>query len=402
MNPRFDLLMGFLLLPCSLFAGLERGWLESSSEEEVFVQISGSVVKIVDDGSWVNKGDVICRQDPSKVLDNIENLENRIAEIEQDLASELEHLKLKTRELKEEKSKFQAEHDLAHLDFTEQKNAPLPHDRRLAEIAVELAEIDVEEARDDWTRQKNLVGKGFSSPNSLEGAEILFKSREQTLQQQKARLDELLKGTQAEELLVTQARVEKWAGVLERKAREDRNKLRQIELDIEAYRVDLKSQREQLAFEKDQLNHSEVIAPKSGLVIIYLRWDWSRGGEFRPIKIGQQLYPLEKVAKIVDPSQVRVHVPIHEFDVNRFKLGQTCSVRFPALPGVSSSGEVVEVSSIARDLQNILPQGYLSESHGRPYYLLVLQLNENHSEFKPGMTAIADFEELNAAGGKEP
>lgn len=369
----------------------ERGWLESTHSSEHRVVIGGPVIELLEHGRRVKAGEVIAKQDNSSALKAIDNIEENLIELQSELTSAQNEFEIKMNELEEEQKMNQANLKLAQARLKEAKEKPDAKDFRLSQIDLELAQIELDRARENYDRQERMVNKGFGSPRSLRTLDIRVKGREQNLRIQKSAHEQLQLGSSEELLIELESEVTKWKDLIKRHNKRKKMQLDSQKLGIKRIKEQQSTKEIELAYQKDLLSRSIVKAKEDGLLLYVMRRDWSSGGKLRPIKVGDHLWGADRIANIIDPSKVNVVVAVHESNLTRIRMGSKVSVTFPALPNLSSLGSVVSVSMMARDLSEILPQGYLDGDHGQSYFKVVISLDEQNDRFKPGMTASVTF-----------
>jgi multidrug resistance efflux pump len=385
----------FLTLLTELWAFplTERGWLESSNSKIYRVVITGQIIDLKEHGQRVKAGDVIARQDNSSTLEAIENIEEGLLELKSELSTAENEFLVTLAELEEEQKMNESNLDLAKAKFKEARDKPEPGELRLSEIELELATLELNRAKENLERQLRMVEKGFGSPNSLQSYQIRVKGREQSLNIQTASHRLLLEGSDEELLIELESDVKKWRDLILRHSKRKEMSTRSQELALERIKKRQQAKQLDLANRKDILSRSVITAKEDGLLLYMLRRDWSSGGSLKPIKVGDHLWSSEKIASIIDTSAVRVVVPVHESNLDRIRLGQSAEVNFPALPRLTAKGKVTTASMTARDLSEILPQGYLEKSHGQSYFKVAIELEKQNPLYRPGMSASITFED---------
>lgn len=108
--------------------------------------------------------------------------------------------------------------------------------------------------------------------------------------------------------------------------------------EAEAERADLLAR-----LEKAKVDPPNVITASVAGVVRVSRTD------NRPRQAGDQVYEQDVVAEIFPPGRMEVQVRANEVEVRRLAVGQAATVTVPALPGFTSSAEVVQVSQLGRD-----------------------------------------------------
>jgi HlyD family secretion protein len=118
----------------------------------------------------------------------------------------------------------------------------------------------------------------------------------------------------------------------------------QISLNNEKY---YKNRMENLLDARDSLT---VTAPVSGVVIYKRGWD----GEAR--QIGSNIFMMDTVIELPDPSTLRAKVMVDEVDVNKVRVGQEAQIQVDAVKGKVFKGKILAISAILKQASYDRPQ----------------------------------------------
>lgn len=131
----------------------------------------------------------------------------------------------------------------------------------------------------------------------------------------------------------------------------------------------------ELRIAKDQLRESAIIAPADGVVIhtpLYIT------SEFRPVRIGDSLYPNQPFMMIHDTKDLVVRCELPESELSRVQERQQVFVQPLAYPELRIRGEIEAVSPMAQ------------VASGRPawqkFFHVAVRLIDVDSRLRPGMT----------------
>ncbi len=257
---------------------MERGHLSCSNQVGALIPKNGRIDWMIEEGRWVEQGELLAVLDGEDLRENIENLKGEISQLEEDL-----ELLVLENQMKQEKNMRsleinQSELDNAKLNLNDFIAGASPHERRLADIQILKAEIELEKKQSQLERQASLVEKGFSSRTSLEPLEIALQSAELSLETKRRTRAEMDEDPLPEKLEELKAEVEKWTGVVLRFGERSERKVRIDELAEQEKHLELDIKRKRLRKMNQELNNTKVFASKSGLVKATKRRDWSKGG----------------------------------------------------------------------------------------------------------------------------
>ncbi|MBO0931500.1 efflux RND transporter periplasmic adaptor subunit [Fibrella aquatilis] len=111
------------------------------------------------------------------------------------------------------------------------------------------------------------------------------------------------------------------------------NQLSQLDAQHTAAQVQLQQAQRQLA-------DATVRVPAAGILVE------------RTVEPGAVLQPGTELGKIVDISTLKVRIMVPEQEVFRLRLGQTARLQPDALPGLSLTGRITLIGSLADDVRN--------------------------------------------------
>ncbi len=162
-----------------------------------------------------------------------------------------------------------------------------------------------------------------------------------------------------------------------------RNKTRQ---QIANARFNEEQARRILEMSQLQLQWCTIKAPISGLVELRRQYDPSMGSP-RPLRAGDQIYPMRRLMNIIDTSRMIVEAEVGEIDIGHVHPGQAARVFPRAAPGTTLRATVKNVSEIAQ-----APQTWrTNQLPGKKVFRVVLSVLDSRPRLlRPGM--MVDFE----------
>lgn len=111
---------------------------------------------------------------------------------------------------------------------------------------------------------------------------------------------------------------------------------RNAEIDLEQSKVELK---------RAERNVEQMLikAPMDGMLVME---NTRRGTEFAQIQQGDQIFPGQMFARIVDPSSMLVAATVNQADVEGLRVGAKAALRFDAYPGLELPAHVISIGAI--------------------------------------------------------
>jgi multidrug resistance efflux pump len=143
--------------------------------------------------------------------------------------------------------------------------------------------------------------------------------------------------------------------VLKLQLEEAEAKLKQLQREVPFQRETERTQRRiadlQMAQSRSELKRAEknvdlmlVTAPIDGLLVME---STRRGSEFAQIQQGDQLFPGQMFARVVDTSSMLVSATVNQTDVEDLRINAKATLRFDAYPDLVLSAHVVSIGAIA-------------------------------------------------------
>jgi HlyD family secretion protein len=324
------------------------------------------IVSASEDGVWVTQGDVVLKLNPTDAQKRVDDLKQQVGDAEEkvsqakaDGAKRVQNAEsglTKAREsldLAQTQSKANVEKAQAEVAFLEKELAVAQGqlDKRQRLYEEHLVPITEVEAADDELR-----GKKFSletAQRSLERANSDAETNERLRRME----------VQTAELELEQAKSDLGSSVLS------------AERELLGLQEDLQDAQE-------QLDAMEVKAPTSGMLLLDQTWE----DGWRPLRVGDQVWEGQRVANIIDPTEMWVRCDINEADIERVKVGQPALVRVPAIGQQELSGEVRDIDNLAR--QRSPWEGGIP---GKNVFAAVIVLTSEEPRLRPGMGATVEI-----------
>ncbi|MFK7961722.1 MAG: efflux RND transporter periplasmic adaptor subunit [Phycisphaerales bacterium] len=325
------------------------GELAARSQVEISstLEVRAVITSIVDEGTFVRKGDVLIELDD-------EDIRNRIREAE--LSFENASASLASAESNREVKKLTGESSirLAEVDI------------RLAETALESwregedksrqqdLELEVTTAEKDYARlaerfeaSKNLLEKEFISEDEFKRDEIDLLRANSRLSQSRLGLETYTKYDRMMQLERLQADIQRFADKKLETQERHTSEMEAANRDVQSKTFTLETRREELAKAKAQLEQCVITAPQDGLVVYSasLQSNWRNRED--PPTVGTELRRNRTVIVLPDTSQMVAEVKVNEALAGRIRPGQTAVVVSDALTNVPINGTVIGVGVLA-------------------------------------------------------
>jgi len=369
----------------------ESGTLVSMETTPVRVLASGEILEITKTGTRVTEGDVVLRVDDTKTRDRLKELEEDIRSAQTDRASADADYEYAV--LDEDNDLTLLHKKLSHgqLELAQAEQGLTADDRRLLEIELETAKLDLLDADDELARQKRLFAKGFISEAMLEPYQRKAEAGRASVDEIEARIRLEEKGVPAEQLLELEKTVERYRAMV---ARAEKAKERRLELIRQAATMsDLRIAKAEYSkgnIEKE-LGDTETVTTRSGVMSVRLRPNWRHGGGWTEYKPGIEIWKYDSVADIVDLGKMKVEIMIHESDIERVREGMVARIRLSAFPDREFSGKIIELGGVGRDRAEVARAGFETDQTGVAMFNAAVSIEGEGVEFRPGMSAVVEL-----------
>ncbi|GAK59135.1 hypothetical protein U27_06111 [Candidatus Vecturithrix granuli] len=361
----------------------ESGTLQALQSVTLASEINGNrakIVKIAEEGSYVEQGDLVIEFDRTPFEEELRKLRSEVKQAEAAIVEARENLKL-------QRAKNVTDLKEAQINITA---AETELENILeGEGVIKLRELEMEAERDkaafDQAQQnvidlQDMLQSGFITQNELKKAELQLQEAESAYNFTKQKCQIFLEYTRPSQIEKAKS-----------KARESKEKLQQLQ-EVAEYLVSLQQanlEKEQARLEGLQekyqqalheLEKTSIYAPIPGLVIYN---EIPATGATRKIQVGDAVWSHQGLISLPDISQMLVATQVREIDIHKVELEQEVAVQVDAYPDRTYTGKVHLIGSLAQANRN-LPSG-------TKYFEVQVLLQESDPRLRPGMTARVDI-----------
>jgi multidrug resistance efflux pump len=292
----------------------ERGNVESASNIEVRCEVQSQntagtrILKIVPEGTYVQKGDVICELDSSA-------LEND--RMKQESIASLSFAAL-----------IQAENDVetAKIAEKEYQEGKYKLDEQAIQSEIQLAEETQRRAEDYLKFSRDLAQRGYITQVQLQADQFASAKAKTDLASAKKKLDVLKDFTKAKMLLQLAS---------DKKTAEAKHKAQQATHELDDSRLKLI---------KSQIEKCIVRAPENGQVVYATNTEMRGFGNEVIIEEGALVRERQVIVRLPDPKRMQVKAKVNESKIALVRKEQAATIRLDAFPDVELTGVVEKVS----------------------------------------------------------
>lgn len=364
----------------------EVGVLEPRLIERVLTPINGTLAMVAEDGTRVRAGDLL-------FLIDEEEIRSRIDEQQQAIESRMEELETAQNELAVIINTYAflqarelAELEHAELELAHRMAGMRAEDRRLHEIAIALAELDLQDREERLERQRELVRQNFAAPATLDLFIREFEAAQSQLTERRTQFELESRPLPEEERLTLEAAVTQARAVVERSEARHAREVGNKTLEIEGIELRIRHARRDLEDREWELEQVRITASEDGILRLMRRLNW-RSRVWQPLAVGQQTWSRDVLGELVDPHDLTLRVLIHESDILRVRPGQSATVTLTAYPDQPVPGRVRSLTRLGQDRMDLTPIYRQSPPTRQAHFLAEVSLDPHDLPAMPGMTA---------------
>ncbi|MBT8485392.1 MAG: HlyD family efflux transporter periplasmic adaptor subunit [Phycisphaerales bacterium] len=367
---------------------LASGELAALTQTEIASQleIRATITEIVDEGVWVNRGDLLIQLDDEEIRNRIKDVEVAVKNAETGLQTAQSDLQIRRDTAASDLSLADVDVRLALLAIRAWEEGHDVSQRQQLALEVETTKKDYDRLIARFAASADLLAQEFISQDEFDRDEIEMIRAKSRYEQAELALRVYEEFQREQDIEKLRADLKKMQDKRTETAQRSANEITTLETAVENREVALNRERERLAKARAQLERCRIIAPQDGLVVYASSLSTGRHGrnEQSPPQVGTELARNRTVMILPDTSQMVAEVKVNEALSGRIKAGQSALVHSDAVPDESLAGTVIGV-------------GVLAESGGwrdplRRDYTVRIKLDDGNSMgLKPSMRCRANI-----------
>ncbi len=364
----------------------ERGNLQSGNNLTLRCLVESptgtGILKIVDEGTLVEKDQIVVELDSSRLRD-----ESLLQKIRLDAAEAA----LKIAEANTEIQKHQNESDiaaselkleLARLDLTKYKEGDYQQTRRLFLADIKFAVEYLKRARDKKAFSELLMRRGFTTTKMLDADRVGLKKSQIDMDLALERKSVFENFTHRRDMAEREANARLYEAELGRVKLRAEAALSQRERNLLAAKRTFFVENERYQKCLRQIEVCTIRTPRAGLVV-YANEEGGRRSSSGPlIYEGAVVHERQPLIDLPDVTNMQVNARIHESKIAQIREGMPVTVQIDAHPGKLYHGKVAQVALVPNSAS--WPNRELKE------YTAIVEITGQADEIaglKPGMTA---------------
>ena len=337
---------------------------------------SNKITYLIEEGSKVQKGDVLARFEETKFITQIEELDNKVLRDKTETKTRESDFEIGVSEEKDRIEKAELELRRSQMLLEKYTHGDQPLEERNFKIVRDQSKLEYMRKKDRFDQLPKLLEEGFVTQIEYETEELSLRSSKITMESDQLKLDLYLKYTKPQGDLDKRNAVSNAINALSRikkraEAREDslRTKLVQAKRSLSISEKKLEEWQE-------NLKKCTLLSPASGIII------------YGDPKHRKQTLPRENdsindrstLFTLPDLSRIEVATLIHESEIELIKLGQNCSVSSDSSDRKSYSAKISKIATVANS-GSWMKGGDIKE------FSITLELDDENPVIRPGTSA---------------
>lgn len=356
---------------------MKDGELQAVNNIDIVCRVEGrnTILTVVKEGTYANKGDVLMTLDSSVIRQNIEDATLEIQKADNDLVASKEIKDIQESQNAANLEAAQVALDLARLDLQQYVEGSYPQQLATAQTTREMADITLKNRQDDLSQSRSLAAKGFVTAADVKKAELEVTTATNALNEATTALSVLTKYSHEMDLASKKSTVAQAEQKVLRTQKENASNLAQKIGDLQTKAGALRLLNQRMERLKSQLEACTIKAPAEGLVVYATSTD--RNAQ-NPIQEGGTVTERQRLLRLPDTSSMKAVVNINEQQQARL------AENMRAVVTIRGTGQ-----KIGATLSRI---AVLSDSGQRWWnpdlkeYPVELTLDETPRETKPGVS----------------
>lgn len=367
----------------------DRGYLDSRQNAVIKSQVESTttIISIVEEGTYVKEGDIVCVLDSSELESKLQAQEIAVTKAEAALATATENLAIQKTENESAIAAAKLNWELAKLDLEKYKDGEFDQELNQINGTIELKKEELLRNKESFEFTKRMAKKGYRSQSDLEAERLAVTKSEIELRAEEEKRDVLKNYTYKRNIAEYSANAKEFELELDRIQRKANAAINKAQSDKDSAELTLNLEKEQLADLKEQIAFCTLRATQDGEVVYANLQSGRRGNDGVQIEEGATVRERQAIINLPDTTKMKVDARIHESMINKLEVGRPAFVKTEAFPNKTFNGFIASVSSVP--MSGSWPNYDIKE------YQVEIHLSDDDkdvSDLRPGLTA--EFEIL--------
>jgi HlyD family secretion protein len=368
-----------------LISVVEGGSLQAVTEVSIrnMVEGTGRIIRIVPEGTFVKKGDLLVELDSSSAQDQVNQQEITVRRAELEFLQAQKQLEITASQTNSDYTAANIKLELARIDLQKFVEGELAQLERELELDVDTIreQLTIDEERYHYST--NLLAAGFETKSKADADRLTLLRTEKNLQQATNSLWMFKQFDRRKLQTNYESKVKEAEEDLDRVVKQSEARMAQAQADVETKTRTLALNESKLERDKQNLAAAKIFAPSDGLVV-YATPEGRFSSESM-IEEGATVRFRQEIIKLPDTSAMKLTIKVHESHVGKVRPGQAAYVVLDPQPDQRYEGRVSRVALLPNT------QDRWSNPNLKVYDTEIMITGKLPEEVKPGVSARAEI-----------
>jgi len=355
------------------------GTLDAAHSDTICSEVRGDrgkIVFLIEEGSRVNKEDVLIRLDPTCFEEDVRIYTSKVGEAESGVDAWEQVVEWEKSQGEKELKVAEYDARIAELDLKtlEKGDGPI----EMARLDTNL--IDTKRTFNDSKSYVvdlvNLLDKGFSNITEISQAKAKLEENRKKYEAARLQFTSYRDYIFPAKLESARARVERAKMEIEQTRKSSGFKIGKAMASLRNARGSLAAASSSLDIARKELEKTVIKAPLPGLVVLCEEF---RQGEKRKPRVGDTVWPNQPLLYLPDISSMIVFTNVREVDLHKVNKGSEARINVNAYPATTLTGHVESIGILARKRDEL--------RSGEKYFQVTVMIDDTDERLRPGMTA---------------
>jgi HlyD family secretion protein len=323
----------------------ERGTINAARSVPIINKLEGTwtITYVIADGSLVHRGDLLVELDSSTLSQQVNQQEITVESADAALRQAEEQVVIQESQNRSDIQIAELAVELAQIDLEKYVQGDYKLATTKAEGEIFLAEEELARAENKYEWTQKLAAKGYINRNELLADKLAVDKAKVQHDQAKGSLDLLKKYTHQKDLRTYETNSQQAKDALDRARRKASAQMSQALASKKAAESTFALSKRRLEKLMAELEKTKIYAPQDGMVVYEVGSSWGRSRD-RIVEQGAQVSENQVLMQLPDVSAMSVRVQVQETWVDQVRLGQLALVSLDALPQLNLRGRITKVA----------------------------------------------------------
>lgn len=358
------------------------GSIQSRDKVVITSELEGNntVIWVIDEGTNVQKGDLLLEFDASDLVEKRNEQEIVVANAEANLVITREKLGITEGDCEAALLDREVELMLAKMAREKYQEGDYPQQMRQYEADIALADEEVQRAAEKLEWSQRLAKENFLTRMELQADELALQRKQIDFEMAKTKMNVLTNFTVLQERATLDGTLRRAERAMARTTWQNKSTLRQVDSELTARQRERDRATNRLAELNFQISKSKIYSPTNGIVlytstVLISRRQWW----IKPLAVGATAVERQELIYIPLESGMVVEVMIPEASLNKIDNGMPARVKIDAFPGRVFEGKLVKIG--------ILPDGQSTQLNpDLKLYKCEIECDFHDAVIRPGMS----------------